>query len=39
MIVTIGPLAFAVLVWGSLALVAGIFGYELYAIVREHGAD
>jgi hypothetical protein len=35
----IGPLVFAVLVWGSLAVVAGVFGYELYAIVRERGAS
>ena len=33
----IGPLVFAVLVWGSLAVVAGVFGYELYTIIRERG--
>lgn len=31
----LGPTAFAVLAWGSLALVGIVFGYELYAILRE----
>lgn len=39
MVAAIGPLAFTVLVWGSLALVACVFVYEIYAIVRERGAD
>jgi hypothetical protein len=33
--VTLSPLGFAVLVWGSLALVAVVFGYELLAAWRE----
>jgi hypothetical protein len=38
MMAAIGPLVFAILAWGSLAVVAGVFGYELYAIVRERRA-
>ncbi|MFB6166236.1 MAG: hypothetical protein ABEJ31_13840 [Haloarculaceae archaeon] len=33
----LGPVAFAALVWGSVALVLVVFGYELYAIAREYG--
>jgi hypothetical protein len=33
----IGATAFAVLAWGSIALVAAVFGYEAYAVVREYG--
>ena len=33
----IGATAFAVLVWGSIALVAAIFCYEAYAVLREYG--
>jgi hypothetical protein len=38
MVAAIGPLVFAVLVWGSVALVGGVFVYEIYAIVRERDA-
>jgi len=34
---TLSALGFALLVWGSLALVAGIFLYELLAVWREFG--
>jgi len=34
--VTISALGFAVLIWGSLALVAGVFLYELAAVWREY---
>jgi hypothetical protein len=33
--VTLSTLGFAVLIWGSLALVAGVFVYELATIWRE----
>ena len=33
----IGATAFAVLAWGSIALVAAVFGYETYAVIREYG--
>lgn len=32
---TLGPLAFTVLVWGSLAVVVGVFGYLLRVVFRE----
>ena len=32
----IGPLAFAALAWGSLAVVVCVFAYECYTIAREH---
>ncbi|WP_158298431.1 hypothetical protein [Halorubrum sp. SD626R] len=32
---TLGPTAFAALVWGSLALVAVVFGYVATAYARE----
>jgi hypothetical protein len=32
--VTLSPLWFAVLIWGSLALVGVVFLYELYAVWR-----
>ena len=31
----LSPLAFAVLVWGSIALVVAVFGYELLVAWRE----
>lgn len=31
----IGPTAFALLAWGSLALVLAVFAYELYAVTAE----
>jgi hypothetical protein len=34
--VTLSSLGFAALVWGSLALVAAVFLYELVAVWREH---
>jgi hypothetical protein len=34
---TLGPLAFTVLVWGSLAAVIGVFGYLLRVVLREVG--
>jgi hypothetical protein len=33
--VTLSPVGFAVLIWGSLALVALIFGYELLSVWSE----
>jgi hypothetical protein len=33
--VTLSPLGFAVLLWGSLALVTVVFVYELLALWRE----
>lgn len=35
MLAAIGPLAFAILAWGSLAVVICVFVYEIYAIVSE----
>lgn len=35
---TLSALGFAVLVWGSLALVGGIFVYELLAVWKERKA-
>jgi ABC-type multidrug transport system permease subunit len=35
--VTLSTLGFALLVWGSLALVAAVFLYELLAVWRERG--
>jgi hypothetical protein len=32
---TLSALGFAILVWGSLVLVAAVFGYELLAVWRE----
>jgi hypothetical protein len=31
----IGPTTFAVILWGAILAVAGIFSYELYTIARE----
>jgi hypothetical protein len=31
----ISPGMFAALAWGAIALVAGVFGYEIYAVARE----
>jgi hypothetical protein len=31
----IGPTLFAVVLWGSILAVTGIFAYELYTITRE----
>jgi len=36
--VTLSALGFAVLVWGSLALVGAIFVYELLAVWKERNA-
>jgi hypothetical protein len=33
----IGATTFAVLAWGSIALVAAVFGYEACAVFREYG--
>jgi hypothetical protein len=33
--VTLSPLGFALLVWGSVALVVVVFAYELRAVWRE----
>jgi len=35
---TLSALGFSLLVWGSLALVVGVFLYELLAVWRERGA-
>jgi hypothetical protein len=34
-VTAIGPTAFALLAWGSLALVLGVFAYEVYAVLAE----
>jgi hypothetical protein len=34
---TLSALGFAALIWGSLALVAVVFAYELLAVWREYG--
>jgi hypothetical protein len=34
---TLGATAFAALTWGSVALVLAVFGYEIYAVLREYG--
>ncbi|WP_336002969.1 hypothetical protein [Halorientalis halophila] len=34
----LGPTAFAVVVWGALALVGLVFAYELYAVYSEFRA-
>jgi len=34
-VTAVGPTAFALLAWGSLALVLGVFAYEVYAVVAE----
>lgn len=31
----LGPTAFAALAWGSVALVLGVFAYEIAAVLRE----
>jgi predicted membrane channel-forming protein YqfA (hemolysin III family) len=31
----VGPTTFAALAWGSVALVLGVFGYEIHAVVQE----
>jgi hypothetical protein len=31
----IGPGTFAALAWGAIVLVAGVFGYEIYAVLSE----
>lgn len=33
----VGTLAFAVLVWGAVALVLAVFVYEAYAVARDLG--
>lgn len=33
--IVIGPTSFAVLAWGAVALVLGVLGYEIYAVLRE----
>jgi hypothetical protein len=33
----IGPSAFAVFAWGTIAAVLLVFGYEIYAVAREYG--
>lgn len=34
---TLGQLAFATLIWGSLASVVTVFGYLLWVVFRESG--
>lgn len=34
-VAAIGPTTFAALAWGSVALVVGVLGYEVYAVFRE----
>jgi hypothetical protein len=36
---TLSALGFAALIWGSLALVAVVFLYELLAVWREYGKN
>jgi len=31
----ISPGMFTALAWGAIALVAGVFGYEIYAVISE----
>jgi hypothetical protein len=33
--VAVGATGFAALAWGSVALVLGVLGYEIYAVVHE----
>lgn len=35
LLVALGPTAFATIVWGSVALVAAVFGYVLVTYARE----
>ncbi len=35
---TLGPTLFAVLAWGSLAVVLLVFAYEVVAVLRERGS-
>ncbi|MFC6835671.1 hypothetical protein [Halomarina ordinaria] len=35
MLTTLSPLAFALLAWGSVALVLGVFAYEVYELLGE----
>jgi hypothetical protein len=37
--VTLSALGFAALIWGSIALVAVVFVYELLAVWREYGTN
>lgn len=37
--VAIGPGTFAALAWGAITLVAGVFGYEIYAVISESWAE
>jgi len=34
---TLGPTAFGLVVWGTIAAVFAVFGYEIYAVAREYG--
>ena len=34
---TLGPTAFAAVIWGAVAFVLAVFGYQMYAVLSDLG--
>ncbi|MFT4891682.1 MAG: hypothetical protein ACI9YT_002616 [Halobacteriales archaeon] len=34
---TLGPIAFGIVIWGAVLLALGVFAYEVYVLLRGNG--